>query len=56
MSIFLSLVTGRHTIVHLKGGINWCVLKVIPLLHKELVERCDIRLVYLGLGILLCLN
>ena len=53
---FLSLVTGRHTIVHLKGGINWCTLKVIPLLHEELIERCDIHLVYLGFGVFLRLN
>ena len=52
----LSLVTGRHTIVHLKGGINWCTLKVIPLLHEELIERCDIHLVYLGFGVFLHLN
>ena len=38
------------------GGINWCMLKVMPLLHEELIERCDIHLVYLGFGIFLCLN
>ena len=53
---FLSLVMGRHTIVHLKGGINWCTLKVVPLLHKELIERCDIHLIYLGFRIFLRLN
>ena len=53
---FLSLVTGRHTFVHLKGGINWCMLKTVPLIHDELIERCDIHLVYLRFGIFLCLN
>ena len=53
---FLSLVTGRHTVVPLKGGINWCTLKSVPLTHDELIERYDIHLIYLGFGIFLCLN
>ena len=52
----LSLVTGNHTAIHLKNNKIWCTLKAVPLLHRELVERCPIHLVYMGFGIFLQLK
>ena len=52
----LSMVTGNHTAIHLKNNKIWCTLKAVPLLHHELVERCPIHLVYIGLGIFLQLK
>ena len=47
---FLSMVTGRHTCVHLKNGVMWSTLKAVPMPHNEHVSRCDLHLVYLGFG------
>ena len=52
----LSMVTGNHMAIHLKNNKIWCTLKVVPLLHHELVERCPIHLVYMGFGIFLQLK
>ena len=52
----LSMVTGNHTAIHLKNNKIWCTLKVVPLLHYELVKRCPIHLVYMGFGIFLQLR
>ena len=52
----LSMVTGNHTAIHLKNNKVWCTLKAVPLLHRELVERCPIHLVYMGFGIFLQLK
>ena len=52
----LSMVTGNHTAIHLKNNKTWCTLKAVPLLHRELVERCPIHLVYMGFGIFLQLK
>ena len=52
----LSMVTANHTAIHLKNNKIWCTLKAVPLLHHELVERCPIHLVYMGLGIFLQLK
>ena len=52
----LSMVTGMHTCVHLKGRLIWSTLKVVLLIHEELIERCPIHLVYLGFGIFLRLK
>ena len=50
------MVTGNHTAVHLKDNKVWSTLKTIPLLHYELVDRCNIHLVYMGFGIFLQLK
>ena len=47
---------GNHTAIHLKNNKIWCTLKTVPLLHHELVERCNIHLVYMGFGIFLQLK
>ena len=52
----LSMVMGTHTCVHLRGGLIWSTLQVVPLIHEELIERCPIHLVYLGFGIFLRLK
>ena len=52
----LHMVTGTHTCVHLKGELTWSTLKVVPLIHEELIERCLVHLVYLGFGIFLRLK
>ena len=53
---FLSMVTRMHTCIHLKNQKTWCTLKVVPLLHHELMSRCNLHLVYLGFGIFLQLK
>ena len=53
---FLSMITGKHTFIHLKNKRIWCTLKVVPLHHQELIERCEIHLVYMGFGIFLQLK
>ena len=52
----LSIVTGTHTCVHLRGGLIWSTLKVVPLIHEELIERCPVHLMYLEFGIFLRLT
>ena len=49
----LSMVTGNHTAIHLKNNRVWSTLKTVPLLPYELVDRCNIHLVYMGFGIFL---
>ena len=53
---FLSMVTGNHTAIHLKNDKVWSTLKMVPLLYDNLVERCEIHLVYMGFGIFLWLK
>ena len=38
----LSLVSGVHTCVHLKDKKIWNTLQVVPLLHHELISRCEV--------------
>ena len=49
---FLSMVTGMH----LKHGLIWSTLKLVPILHDELMSRCNLHIVYLGFGIFLHLR
>ena len=53
---FLSMITEYHTFIHLKNKRIWCTLKAVPLHHHELVERCQIHLVYMGFSIFLQLK
>ena len=53
---FLSMITGNHMFIHLKNDRIWCTLKAVPLHHYELIERCEIHLVYMGFGIFLQLK
>ena len=46
----LSIVTGRHTCIHLKEGRMWSTLRSVPVDHDEHVNLCDLHLVYLGFG------
>ena len=54
--LFLSMISGHHTCIHLKAHKLWCTLHELPLLHNELVERCSIHLLYMGFGIFLRLK
>ena len=54
--LFLSMISGHHTCIHLKSQKLWCTLHELPLLHDELVERCSIHLVYMGFGIFFASN
>ena len=49
----LSLAMGIHTCVHMKNNKVWSTLHAVPLLHEELVEQCQMHLVYLRFGIFL---
>ena len=51
--LFLSMITGQHTCIHLKQNRLWCTLETVPLLHDELLERCQGHLLYMGFGIFL---
>ena len=53
---FLSMVTERHTYVHLKNSVMWSALKAVPTNHDEHVSRCALHLVYLGFRAFLCLK
>ena len=44
----LSLVTGTHCCIHLKGQKCWMTLKEKPNTHAELMQRCNIHLAYMG--------
>ena len=52
----LSMLTSKHCAEHLKDGKIWSMLKVVPLLHNEPMERCLIHLMYMGFGIFLKLR
>ena len=47
---------GNHTAIHLRNNKIWCTLRTVPLLHHELVEQCNIHLVYMGFRIFLQLK
>ena len=47
----LSVITGVHCCVHLKGHNYWTTLKETPITHIEYMQRCNIHLAYLGQGI-----
>ena len=49
----LSLMKGLQTCIHLRNGKVWSTLHATPILHNELIERCEMHLAYLGFGILL---
>ena len=50
------MVTGSHTVVHMKHNKVWSTLKDRPASHDELLQQCNKHLVYLGLGIFLQLK
>ena len=52
----LSMMTSKHCAIPINGGKICCTLKVVPLIHAGLLERCPIHLVYLGFGIILRLE
>ena len=47
---FLSIVTGRHVCIYLHGGKMWSTLQIVPTNHNELLNHCDLHLVYMGFG------
>ena len=49
----LSMVTGRHTCIHLRNKKLWCTLHAVPVEHGELLDRCELHLAYLRFGIFL---
>ena len=53
---FLSMIMGNLTFIHLKNDKVWSALKTVPLLHCELIECCEIHLVYMGFRIFLWLK
>ena len=46
-----SVLTDVHTYVHLHKAEFWTTLKNIPKMHNEIMEQCDVHLLYLGRGL-----
>ena len=50
LNFFLSIVTGRHVCIHLHGGKMCSTLQIVPTNYDELLNHCDLHLVYMGFG------
>ena len=46
----LCLLIEKHVMVPLQGGTIWTSLKVILVMHDEMIKQVDLHLVYLGRG------
>ena len=47
----MSVVTGTHVFVHLAHGVIWTSLKETQITHAELMQHCNLHLIYMGNGV-----